>query len=95
MALNRGSPTQELPCSLRHHRQGKESLPSVTVCIRFHAEEKEPMVQSKKLENERRKKNEEKTGNDQSLEETLLWVEWHRILRSGEAIHFGNKGIVY
>ena len=27
------------------------------------------MVQSKKLENERRKKNEEKTGNDQSLEE--------------------------
>ena len=36
---------------------------------RFHAEEKEPMVQSKKLENERRKKNEEKTGNDQSLEE--------------------------
>lgn len=53
------------------------------------------MVQSKKLENERRKKNEEKTGNDQSLEETLLWVEWHRILRSGEAIHFGNKGIVY
>ena len=36
---------------------------------RFQAEEKEPMVQSKKLENERRKKNEEKTGNDQSLEE--------------------------
>ena len=37
----------------------------------FHAEVKKSMVQSKKLEKERRKENEEKSGNDQSIEENI------------------------